>query len=55
MGTALELPKLSKQIGFEGHLGELESRGGFQGQSVTRYLRLALVFAWVSVLRTPKS
>ena len=40
MWKALELPKLSKQIKFEGDLGELESKKGFQRQSVTKYLGL---------------
>ena len=53
MLKALELPKLStkKKKKFEGVLGELESEGGFRGQSFMGYLGLALVFAWDSALR----
>ena len=38
-----------KGIGFEGVWGELESEGGFRGQSVTGCLGLTLVFVWGSV------
>ena len=40
---ALELPKLSKKIKFEGVWCNLQSKKHFRGQSVKWYLRLALV------------
>ena len=36
--------KIVKEIKFEGVWGELESNKGFKRQSVTKYLRLTLVF-----------
>ena len=36
--------KIVKEIKFEGIWGELESKKGFQRQSVTKYLRITLAF-----------
>ena len=47
----LRVTKIIKEIKFEGVYGKLESKRGFQRQSVARYLRLALVFVWDSALR----
>ena len=44
VSKALELPKVSKKIKFEGGWDKLESKSGFQRQSITKYLRLTLVF-----------
>ena len=41
----LGVTKIVKEIKFEGVWGELESRRGFQAQSVSRYLGLTLVFS----------
>ena len=41
----LRVTKIVKEIKFEGVWGELESRRGFQTQSVSRYLGLTLVFS----------
>ena len=40
----LRVIKIVKGITFEGLWGELESIKGFQRQSVTKYLRITLVF-----------
>ena len=40
----IRVTKIVKEIKFEGVLGELESKTAFQRQSVTKYLRLTLVF-----------
>ena len=40
----LRVIKIVKKIKFEGVWGELESKKGFQRQSVTKYLRLTLAF-----------
>ena len=40
----IRVTKIVKEIKFEGVWGELESKTGFQRQSVTKYLRLTLVF-----------
>ena len=42
--------KTAKEIKFEGVWGELKSKPGFQRQSVTKYLRLTLVFTQNSSL-----
>ena len=43
----LRVTKIIKEIWkFEGVLDKLELRKGFQRQSVTKYLRLTLVFMW---------
>ena len=39
----LRVTKIVKEIKFEGVWDELESKNGFQRQSVTKYLRLTLV------------
>ena len=39
----LRVIKIVKEIKCEGVWGELESKTGFQRQSVTKYLRLTLV------------
>ena len=39
----LRVTKIVKEIKFEGVKCKLESKTGFQRQSVTKYLRLALV------------
>ena len=41
----LRVTKIVKEIKFEGVWGELKSRGGFQAQSVSRDLGLALDFS----------
>ena len=43
--------KIVKEIKFEGIWGDLEFKKGFQGQSVTKYMRLTLVFMLNSSLR----
>ena len=43
--------KIVKEIKFEGVWDELESKAGFQRESVTKYLRLTLVLVWNSALR----
>ena len=40
----VRITKIVKEIKFEGVSGELESKGGFKRQSVTKYLKLTLVF-----------
>ena len=40
----LRVTKIVKEIKFKGIWGELESKGGFPKQSLTKYLRLTLVF-----------
>ena len=40
----LRVIKIVKKNKFEGVWGELESKKGFQRQSVTKYLRLTLAF-----------
>ena len=41
---SLTIREIVKEIKFEGIWGDLESRTYFQRQSVTKYLRLTLVF-----------
>ena len=43
--------KIVKEIKFEGALGKLQSRKRFQRQSVTKYLRLSIVFIRKKALR----
>ena len=43
--------RMAKKITFEGVWGDLESRGDFQRQSVTKYLRLTLVYTGNSTLQ----
>ena len=50
MWKALELPKLSNKLSLKESGGNLESKKSFQRQSVTKYLRLTLVFMWNSAL-----
>ena len=45
---SLRVTKNVKEIKFEGVWDELESKNGFQRQSVTKYLRLTLVLGWNS-------
>ena len=40
----LRVSKIVKKVMSEGVWGELESKNGFHRQSVTKYLRLTLVF-----------
>ena len=40
----LTVTKIVKENKFEGAWGELKPKTGFQRQSVTKYLRLTLVF-----------
>ena len=49
--NSLRVTKIFKEIIFEGVCGNLEPKTRFQRQSVTKYLRLTLVFAWNSALR----
>ena len=44
----LRLTKIVKEIKFEGVWGKLESKIGFQRQSVSKYLRLTLVFTEIA-------
>ena len=46
MSKALELTKIIRENKFEGVWDELESKKGFQRQSVTKYPTLTLVFMW---------
>ena len=47
MSKALGLPRLSEKVSLKGSGTSCgQGGGGFQGPSVTGYLRLALVFAW---------
>ena len=46
---ALGLEKLSKKLDFKGS-GTSYNKSGFQTQTVTKYLRLALVLRWNSQL-----
>ena len=41
---SLRVTKIVKEIEFKGVCDERESKKGFQRQSVTKYLRLSLVF-----------
>ena len=41
---SLRVTKIVKEIEFKGVCDERESKEGFQRQSVTKYLRLSLVF-----------
>ena len=43
--------KFAKEIKSEGFSGKFESKKGFQRQTVTKYLRLTLVFMSNSALR----
>ena len=47
----LKLTEIVKKFRFEGVWHKLESKGAFQGQSVTGYLGLILVFVWGGALR----
>ena len=47
----LTVTKIGKEIKFEGVWGDLEAKKCFQRQSFTKYLRLTLVFMWISALR----
>ena len=47
----LKLTEIVKKFRFEGVWHKLESKGDFQGQSVTGYLGLILVFVWGGALR----
>ena len=47
----IRLTEIAKEIEFKGVWADLEAKGGFQGQPVTRYFRLALVFMRGSALR----
>ena len=47
----LRVAKIVKKIKFERVWGDLESKIGFQRQSVKKYLRPTLVFAGKSALR----
>ena len=40
----VRVTKIVKEIKFEGVWGELESKGRFKRQSVTKYLKVTLVF-----------
>ena len=45
---SLRATEIVKEVTFEDVWDELESKKGFQRQSVTKYLRLLLVFMWNS-------
>ena len=51
VSKALRVTKIVKETKFEGVWDELESKKGFQRESVTKYLRLTLVFVWSSAPR----
>ena len=43
-GKGIRVTKIANEKKFEGHWGKLESKTGFQRQSLNKYLRLNLVF-----------
>ena len=47
----LQVTKIVKEIKFAGVWDKIESKTGFQRQSVTKYLRLTVVFTCNSALR----
>ena len=47
----LRVPKIVKEITFEGTWGNLEVKSRFQSQSLTKYLRQTLVFMLNSTLQ----
>ena len=51
MWKALKLLKLGKKLSLKEFGGKLEPEKGFERPSVRKYLRLTLVFMWISALR----
>ena len=49
--NGLRVNKIIKGIKFERVLGELKANNIFQGESLTGYFRLALVFIWGGTLQ----